>query len=229
MSSNGLLFVYGECGPQVTEDEFNDWYNNEHAPARLTVPGFFSATRYKASDSQSPQWLAVYDMESPEIASSEPYKALMGKASDREKTLIPRLSMLNRRIYTLLSTHTHPANKPDTPAKYVLVATTAVPVGLDQEFNKWYEESHLDEIARVPGWCTCRRYRLLNAIELGSNKPATIIHNYVAIHEWDNDSYMDAPEFQASLISPWSTKILGAVSEHQERRFVLHKAFKEPQ
>ena len=37
----GLLFVYtdpGSSGP-VTEAEFHDWYDHEHGPARLRVPG----------------------------------------------------------------------------------------------------------------------------------------------------------------------------------------------
>jgi hypothetical protein len=56
-SSQGLVFVYVEAGPHVSEadlngvfctgfqvrqhiEEFTDWYDNEHAPLRLTVPGF---------------------------------------------------------------------------------------------------------------------------------------------------------------------------------------------
>ncbi|KAJ7890554.1 hypothetical protein B0H14DRAFT_2689813 [Mycena olivaceomarginata] len=43
----GLVFVYLEPGP-VSEADLNDWYDNEHAPLKLTVPGVKSAIRYKA-------------------------------------------------------------------------------------------------------------------------------------------------------------------------------------
>ena len=36
--ADGLLFVYTDPGP-VPAAEFNDWYDNEHGPARLAVPG----------------------------------------------------------------------------------------------------------------------------------------------------------------------------------------------
>lgn len=32
------------------EQEYNDWYNNQHLSDVLTVPGFISARRYKLSD-----------------------------------------------------------------------------------------------------------------------------------------------------------------------------------
>ena len=40
----GLFYVYTEPG-SVDEAEFHDWYDHEHGPARLTVPGFRGARR----------------------------------------------------------------------------------------------------------------------------------------------------------------------------------------
>ena len=34
----GLFYVYTDPGT-VDEAEFHDWYDHEHGPARLTVPG----------------------------------------------------------------------------------------------------------------------------------------------------------------------------------------------
>ena len=34
----GLFYVYTDPGT-VDETEFHDWYDHEHGPARLTVPG----------------------------------------------------------------------------------------------------------------------------------------------------------------------------------------------
>ncbi len=45
----GLFYVYTEPG-SVDEAEFHDWYDHEHGPARLTVPGFGRAYRYRALD-----------------------------------------------------------------------------------------------------------------------------------------------------------------------------------
>ena len=51
------------------EQEFNDWYDNQHIRDVLAVPGIVSAQRLKAADSQlgnrsSPyRYLAVYEVE----------------------------------------------------------------------------------------------------------------------------------------------------------------------
>ena len=41
----GLFYVYTDPGT-VDEAEFHDWYDHEHGPARLTVPGLGPAYRY---------------------------------------------------------------------------------------------------------------------------------------------------------------------------------------
>ena len=64
--------------------------------------------RYKATDSTTPSWLATYDLTSPSVASSEPYKALAAKASDRERDFISRLATLNHRIYESYSIKVNP-------------------------------------------------------------------------------------------------------------------------
>ena len=42
----GLFYVYTDPG-SVDEAEFHDWYDHEHGPARLTVPGVGRAYRYR--------------------------------------------------------------------------------------------------------------------------------------------------------------------------------------
>jgi hypothetical protein len=44
---DGLLMVYCEV-PAKHEEEFNAWYNEEHIPERLSIPGVLSAARYQA-------------------------------------------------------------------------------------------------------------------------------------------------------------------------------------
>jgi hypothetical protein len=40
----GLLFVYTDVGAgPVAEADYHDWYDHEHGPARLTVPGLTGA------------------------------------------------------------------------------------------------------------------------------------------------------------------------------------------
>jgi hypothetical protein len=57
------------------EEEFNRWYNEEHVPERLNCPGFLTARRFVAIEG-SPKYLALYDLQSPDVLQSEDYKKL---------------------------------------------------------------------------------------------------------------------------------------------------------
>jgi hypothetical protein len=58
----GIFLVYVDIDAQDVQ-EFNDWYNKEHLPELLSVPGILSAARYEAVKG-GPQYLACYELES---------------------------------------------------------------------------------------------------------------------------------------------------------------------
>ena len=70
----GLLLVMIEVEP-AHEADFNRWYNEEHVPERLSVPGILNARRFVAIEGE-PKYLALYDLESPDVLQSEAYTKL---------------------------------------------------------------------------------------------------------------------------------------------------------
>jgi hypothetical protein len=57
------------------EAEFNDWYNGQHIPDVLNVPGFVCAQRFRLADSQfggkgstTHKYLALYEIETDDLA-----------------------------------------------------------------------------------------------------------------------------------------------------------------
>src|SRR5437762_2234102 len=58
----GIFMVYVDIDAQHVQ-EFNEWYNKEHLPELLSVPGILSAARYEAVKG-GPQYLACYELES---------------------------------------------------------------------------------------------------------------------------------------------------------------------
>lgn len=72
----GLLLVMIDVDP-AHEEEFNRWYTEEHLPERLACPGFLSARRFVAVEGE-PKYLALYDLESPEVLQSEAYQKIYG-------------------------------------------------------------------------------------------------------------------------------------------------------
>jgi hypothetical protein len=57
------------------EEEFNRWYDEEHFPERIACPGFISGHRYQALEGQ-PKYLAVYELETPDVLQGEAYLKL---------------------------------------------------------------------------------------------------------------------------------------------------------
>ena len=78
-----LLVVMADVDPEHEED-LNGWYNEEHLPALLKVPGVLSVRRYKIlpeTESQGtsatgrPQkYLTIYEHESIEVQNTEAYQ-----------------------------------------------------------------------------------------------------------------------------------------------------------
>ncbi|KAL1760225.1 hypothetical protein FB107DRAFT_203341 [Schizophyllum commune] len=206
----GLLLVFGKLGENVSATEFNDWHDNEHGPARLTVPGINSALRYIAADGREPKFAAVYDLKSPSVLESDDYKSLFPMASDNEKSIISRISYLQGRVYTLISTLQHPATAGDPsalPGKYALLVFWEPFAESEVEFNKWYDEEHFPLVCKVPGYLRARRFKLtaVNDIAGGATTP-TNIPSYLLYYEWDNPHFLDTEEMKASQ-TEWAAEV----------------------
>ena len=53
---------------------FNELYEAEHIPQLMSVPGLINVTRYKTSAEGYPQYLAIYEIEQPDIPTSEAFR-----------------------------------------------------------------------------------------------------------------------------------------------------------
>jgi hypothetical protein len=71
MAEKGFLLVMMQCPPML-EEEFNAWYDTEHLPERLSVPGVETALRFVCLDGH-PHYLAMYDLEKHEVLETPAY------------------------------------------------------------------------------------------------------------------------------------------------------------
>lgn len=71
MPEKGFLLVMMQCPPTL-EEEFNAWYDTEHLPERLAVPGFETALRFVCLDG-NPRYLAMYDLARHDVLESPAY------------------------------------------------------------------------------------------------------------------------------------------------------------
>jgi hypothetical protein len=208
--ADGLLFVFSDPGP-VPAAEFNDWYDNEHGPARLTVPGISAGYRFRAVDDQVPPWLAYYEMKSGVLDSPE-YQALAATAGAREKSIMPSLATLDRRVYELISDS---GAALDEPPPVVLAVSMSVPPALEADLAAWYADEHIPMLLAVPGWRRVRRFRLI-----AGTAPA-----YLALHELASTAALAEPAFRAAVTTPWRNRIVSAAIAREQRMFGFHRMF----
>jgi len=83
----GVLLVQNDVAAGC-EEEFNRWYQAQHVPERLAVPGFRSARRYRAVD-DGPAYMAVYECESIEVFASSAYQERLANPTDWTRKIMP--------------------------------------------------------------------------------------------------------------------------------------------
>lgn len=153
--ANGLLFACFDF-TAAHEDEFHDWYDLEHIPERLRVPGFLNAERWIADENPKIA-VATYELESPGVLHSDPYNAI---GWDNASVWTKRVTAICHRLLRFEGEQLVPGNAvAPTGAGGLLVATMNVDPAAEAEFNEWYNSEHLPQLAAVPGVLCARRYR----------------------------------------------------------------------
>ena len=60
---------------EADESEFNEWYNEQHLPERMAIPGYVSARRFKLEDGNNAlKYLCIWEMVDGSPLQSEMYK-----------------------------------------------------------------------------------------------------------------------------------------------------------
>ena len=206
--ADDLLFVYSSPGA-VPLDEFTDWYDNEHVPARLALDGFGAVSRFRAADSLIPEWLATYEVK-PGTLDGAAYKAVWEQASAREKRIMSSAT-IDRRLYAPISDSGATAEAPPV----LMAVSMSVPESAEADLEAWYVEEHIPMLLAVPGWRRSRRYVLTSG-----DGP-----KYLSLHEIDSEAAFDDPGYKAAISTPWRNRIVGSAIGREKRVFRLHKSF----
>ena len=93
----GCLLVMMQPSPDF-ESEFNDWYDTDHVPERLAIPGFLAARRYECIEGW-PRYLAIYDLADPDVLTSPAYLAVAeGAYTNWTRRVLPRVRVLRHPV-----------------------------------------------------------------------------------------------------------------------------------
>ena len=77
-----IMVVMMEVDPEH-EEEFNRWYDEEHLPERLEIPGYISARRFKLEEGSGVlKYLCIWELEDGSPLQSEEYQAQQLRPSE---------------------------------------------------------------------------------------------------------------------------------------------------
>lgn len=154
MKSKGFLLVLMQP-PSSLEEEFNAWYDTEHIPERVAVPGIETGRRYVCVDGH-PRYLAMYDAESPEVFDTEGYLAVsFERASPWTKRVTSRV-----KVYRSAGRQVYPGNAITRPSARVMVlrfrnlaasAESSVVAGMRANFEERRETLQVRVFAHEAG------------------------------------------------------------------------------
>ena len=152
-SGSGLLVVWTDIAPEF-EDEFNRWYDTEHVPQLLGVPGFLSGVRYQAVEGK-PKYLAIYELADENVLKGEAFRQVRDNPTPWSQKIIPQFRNTQVGAFRQVLSH---GERPAKDAEFVLTVRLNTPEEHEQEFNAWYNEDHVPALVGVPGVYCARRY-----------------------------------------------------------------------
>jgi hypothetical protein len=150
----GLLYVEVECPPEL-EAEFHAWYNLEHIPERLRIPGFVSGNRYAAVEGR-PRWLAAYRLASPAALESSEYRQWMGPLQTPWTKRMVSSTAVRRSVFRQV--HGVGQGKGTSGANGLLAVRYAPAGAENQRLHDWHDQVFACDLARLTGVVEASRY-----------------------------------------------------------------------
>ena len=187
----GLLMVYVDV-PAELEAEFNRWYDEEHIPERLSIPGVLNAARYVAVRG-GPKYLACYELTEPEAYFSDIWQRYLSNPTEWSQRMAPTVIGQNvvRNLYRLIypqDVSEEVAQADMSPA--LLVGRMSVPPALEAAFNQAYNTERLPLYRSIPGYTRARRFIAIQGEPPDQPK-------YTTVHECQRADVADSPEWEA--------------------------------
>lgn len=199
--SNKPVILFSEMIPEPEwEERFNHWYDTEHVPVRMVLPGFRVTRRYKEMGKM--KYLVIYEMDGPEAMQTEGYQRVKNEPSEETRWMLSNVGGFTRYICREIGVHgkgdSSPAADP-FDSRYIFTVTFKVPEDREAEFNEWYEVDHIPILLKNKDWLACRRYRFL------SGEPGEWTH--LAVHYVNDLAALESPEREEARNTPWRAKL----------------------
>jgi len=196
----GLLLTMTEPPPAMDE-EFNAWYDTQHLPQLLGLPGVLDAARYVAVKG-GPKYLAGYELADLETVLGPAWENRPIPPWDRRMS--PRV--VGKNFTRILGTQIFPKtveNSDRGMAPALQIGRMSIPESLDDAWNAWYNDEYIPGYLKVPGVISSRRYRVVQGTA-----------RYTTVYEFESTEVPETAEWnhQRESSSPNSAKMRAAMT-----------------
>lgn len=176
-------------------DEFNAWYDTEHVPERLAVPGFINAERW-VGDEDPFIHIATYDLDNVDVLRTPAYRAV---SAGNNTPWTNRVTGMCKRIMRFEGEQLRPGDlTAPREAGALLLASMTPARDAEADFHAWYDQEHLPQLAAVPGVLAARRYRATDhASERG----------YVALYHLRDAGVSRSDAWAKAAYTPWTERM----------------------
>jgi hypothetical protein len=190
--ATGLMTAWVHVPPE-REDEFNDWYDLEHLPQVVALPGFVRGRRYMVENAK-PKYLAWYDTADERVEPGAGFQRFVAHPTPWW-TRMARCFEYRERMNFRLMCDVGRVPEEDTPWLYIV--HTDIPDHIVDEYNEWYDREHLPRLVTVPGVVRARRYTAV-----ADNGP-----KYLTAYELTDRDAFESPEGLQARKTPWTAKM----------------------
>jgi hypothetical protein len=199
MMAKGILIAVMDFSA-APEDEFHDWYDLEHVPERLRVPGFLNADRWIGTDNPKIS-VATYDLDNVGALKSAPYLAVGG---ENGSPWTKRTARFRKGLLRYEGEQLYPGDRtaPPDAAALLLIGMNVAPEH-EAEFNEWYNTEHIPALSSVPGTLCARRYRGIGGTQ-----------RYVALYHLNSPEVVRSAEWKKAADTSWTQKMRPHFRDH---------------
>jgi hypothetical protein len=152
--SNNFLFIVRMDVQHDKEELFNSVYDGEHIQELKKVTGVLKAERYWTELRSEPKYLAIYEIDSPDIQETEEWKKA-GNVGRWPKEFRPYTMNMNLAIYDWVGG----TSELKWETQYLFLAMMDVEEHKEAHFNRLYEIEHIPQLMSVPGVINVVRYK----------------------------------------------------------------------
>jgi hypothetical protein len=180
-------FVFTNAAPGA-EDEYNRYYDTQHAPDVVAVPGFVTAQRFVAADPPlrpgppPSKYLIVYKVVTSDLPAVQ--AEVMRRVKSGETVINPVMVTAPQapsgyyRVLGARIPHRGPQPASGTGPNrtyYQFVFSNPTPGTSAEVFNRWYDRTHAVEVVSSPRWIEAERAQLVEP----STAAGRLVYDYL--------------------------------------------------